>query len=166
MIDEGVILLRVEHFEHRRRRVAPEVRAHLVDLIEQDHRVHRARLLDRVDDPAGERADIGAPVPANVRLVTHAAERDAHEGPIHRAGDRTPERGLADAGRPDEAEDRRHVPRHAALRHQLAHGEEIEDALLDVLEAVVILIEHLLRDLQIEAVGRPLRPGQPSTQSR
>ena len=37
------------------------------------------RLLHPLDDLAGERADVGAPVPADRRLVVHAAERDADE---------------------------------------------------------------------------------------
>ena len=36
-------------------------------------------LLHRLDDPAGQRADVGAPVAADLGLVAHAAERDAHE---------------------------------------------------------------------------------------
>ena len=47
-----------------------------------------------------------------------------------------PMRGLADAGRPDEAEDRA-----GDVALQDAHREELEDALLDVLQPVVVLVE-------------------------
>ena len=43
---------------------------------------------------------------ADLRLVAHAAERHAHEFAPGRLGDRLAERGLADAGRADEAQDR------------------------------------------------------------
>ena len=43
----------------------------------------------------GQRADVGAAVAADLRLVAHAAERDAHELAAHRARDRAAERGLA-----------------------------------------------------------------------
>ena len=43
VVAEGVVLLRVEHFEQRRRRIAAEVRAHLVDLVEQEQRVAARR---------------------------------------------------------------------------------------------------------------------------
>ena len=59
---------------------------------------------------------------------------------------RAAERGLADAGRADEAEDRALL-----VLLQLADGEVLEDALLDLLEAVVVLVEDLadLRDLEV-----------------
>ena len=57
---------------------------------------------------------------------------------LGRPGDRLAERRLADAGRPDEAQDRRLQPVDALL-----HREVLDDALLDLLEAVVIGVEHL-----------------------
>src|SRR3712207_8303441 len=47
------------HLEERGRRVAAVVGADLVHLVQEDDGVHRARLLDGADDPAGERTDIG-----------------------------------------------------------------------------------------------------------
>ena len=86
VVAERVVLRRVEHLEQGRGRVAAVVRAELVDLIEQDDRVHRAGLGDGPDDPAGQRADVGAAVTADLGLVPHAAERDAGELAAHRAG--------------------------------------------------------------------------------
>ena len=37
VVAEGRVLLRVEHLEHRRRRVAAVVGAHLVDLVDHEH---------------------------------------------------------------------------------------------------------------------------------
>ena len=73
---------------------------------------------------------------ADLGLVVHAAERDAGELAAERAGDAAAERGLADAGRSDEAEDR---ALHVGL--QAADREVVEDAVLDLLEAVVVLVE-------------------------
>ena len=106
VIVEGVVLLRVEHLEQRRRRIAAEVHRHLVDLVEQEDRVARAGLLQALDDLARQRADVGAAMAADLGLVAHAAERDAHELAARGARDRLAERGLADARRADEAEDR------------------------------------------------------------
>ena len=103
VVEERVVLFRVEHLEQRRRRVAAEVHRHLVDFVEQEHRVHRAGLLHHLDDLAGERADVGAAVAADFGLVAHAAERQPHELAVHGAGDRLGERGLADARRAGEA---------------------------------------------------------------
>ena len=43
VVAEGVVLLRVEHLEQRRGRIAAEVGAHLVDLVEHEHRVAASR---------------------------------------------------------------------------------------------------------------------------
>ena len=106
MVAERRVLLGVEHLEHRARRVAAEVGAHLVDLVDQEHGVPGLGVAQRADDRAGHRADVRAPVAADLRLVADAADRDADELAPERARDRLAERGLADAGRADEAEDR------------------------------------------------------------
>src|SRR5262249_58309772 len=97
----------------------------------------RTGLADRLNDIARQRADIGAPMAANFRFVVDAAKADAREFTVHGARDRLPERGLADPGRADEAQDRR-----LALRGKLAHGEEFDDAPLDLFQVVMVLIEY------------------------
>jgi hypothetical protein len=72
-----------------------------------------------------------------------------------RAGDRLPERGLADAGRADEEQDRA-----ARVGLQAADREELEDAVLDALEAVVVVVEHLARVGEVEVVLGRLAPRQ------
>ena len=61
--------------------------AELVDLVEHHHRVPCPGAADALDDVAGQRADIGAAVTADLGLVMDAAERDADELPSHGAGD-------------------------------------------------------------------------------
>ena len=136
VVAERVVLLRIEHLEQRRAGIALEAGAQLVDLVEHHHAVARAGLADRLDDVAGQRADIGAPMAADLGFVVHAAEADAHELAAHGARDRLAERRLADAGRADETQDRR-----LALRRELAHREILDDAPLDLLEAVVVVVE-------------------------
>ena len=144
VVVEGVVLLGVEHLEQRRRRIAAEIGAHLVHLVEQEQRVRRLRLPHRLDDLAGHRADIGPAVTADLGFVTHAAERHAHEIAAGRLRDRLAERGLADAGRSDQAQDRA-----GQLVGALLHGEILDDALLDLLQAVVIRVEGLLGLLEV-----------------
>src|SRR4051812_8738582 len=90
---------------------------------------------------------------SDLSLVTHAAEADAHEVAAGRTRDRLAERGLADARRTDQAENR-------ALDALLAllHGEILKDALLDLLQAVVILVQHLLREADVTLDLGRLRP--------
>ena len=106
VVAEGAVLLRIQHLEQSRGRIAVEPGTELVQLVEHEHRVAGARLADALDDVAGQRADVGAPVAADLGLVVDAAEAGAHELAPGRARDALAERGLADAGRADEAQDR------------------------------------------------------------
>ena len=92
-------------------------------------------------------------MPADFGFVTHAAEREAHELAVHGAGDRLGERRLADSRRAGERQDRR-----LRLLDQGAHGEELEDAVLDLLEPVVVLVEDPFGALEVAALLRLLVP--------
>ena len=144
VVVEGVVLLGVEHLEQGRRRVAAEIGAHLVDLVEQEQRVDLLRLPHRLDHLAGHRADIGAAVAPDLGLVAHAAEAHAHELAARGARDRLAERGLADAGRADQAKDRA-----LQLVGAVLHREIFDDAVLDLLQPVMILVEDLLRLVEV-----------------
>ncbi len=62
---------------------------------------------------------IGAAVTADFRFVTNATQRHAHIFAAGRLGDRLGERGLADAGRADEAQDRATDFRRTGLYRQI-----------------------------------------------
>ena len=79
----------------------------------------------------------------------------------HRLGDRLAEARLAHTGRPDERKDgaRASAPRVGrssvgSLALQLAHGQEFDDAFLDLVEAGVVSIELFLGRSEVEGVGR------------
>ena len=97
---------------------------------------------------------------ADLGLVAHAAERHADELAVERAGDRLADRGLARSGRADQRQDRAGalVLRDAALLPQLAHGQVLDDALLDVLEPGVVGVEHLARVDRVEPLLGALAP--------
>src|SRR5690606_1740988 len=120
VVEEGTVLLGVEHLEQGRRRITAEVAAQLVDLVEHHDGVVGAGRLQALEDPSGHRTDVGPPVSLDLRLVAHPAQREAPELPAHRPGDAAPEARLADAGGTGEAEDRALV---AGL--ELADGEEL-----------------------------------------
>ena len=155
-----MVLRRVEHLQQRGRRVAAPVGADLVDLVEQDHRVHRSGVAERAHEPPRQSADVGAAVAADLSLVTYAAERHAHELPVERARDRLADRGLAGSGRPDQRQDRAGalVLGDAALLAELAHREVLDDPLLHVVEPGVVGIEHLARVNGIEPLLGALAP--------
>ena len=154
VIAERVVLRRVEDLEQRRRRVALIAGAQLVDLVEHQDRVRRSGLLERLDEAAGHRADVGAPMSADFSFVAHAARaRSARTCRFMARAIDWPSDVLPTPGGPDEAEDR---PLHVAL--ELPHREVLDDALLDLVEVVVVLVEDAARFDGIEAVLGRLRP--------
>ena len=162
VIAERVVLRGVQDLQQRRRRVATVVRTDLVDLVEQHDRVHRTGLADRADDPAGQRADIGAPVAADFGLVAHAAQGDANELAAQRAGHALTQRRLTDPGRAGQHHHRTRAAAtddlQAALGATGAHGQVLHDAVLDVVQPVVVGVEDFPGRLE---VGRVLGAGVP-----
>ncbi len=155
VVAERVVLLRVQRLEQRARRVAAEVAPELVDLVQHEDGVTHLDPLQMLDDLTRQSSDISAAVAADLRLVMHAAERDARELATEGPGDGAAERGFSHARRADEAEDR---ALHVGL--QTAHAQVIEDAVLHLLEAVMVGVEDLLRLLDVDLAGGVLGPRQ------
>ncbi|KAF5046210.1 hypothetical protein DSECCO2_473240 [anaerobic digester metagenome] len=155
MVVVGVILLGIEDFEQRGRGVSPEIRAHLVHFVQAEDGIVEFDALERLDDLAGQRADIGAPMAADLGLVAHAAQGQAHELAAHGLGDGLGERRLADAGGADQTKD-------GALDafHELLYGEVFEDAFLGLFKAVVVLVENALGGRDVEVGFLVDVPGQ------
>jgi hypothetical protein len=78
-------------------------------------------------------------VTPDLGLIVYAAERDAHEVAAGRLGNRLAERGLADARRTGQAQDRP-----GQFVGALLDGEIFDDALLDLLDPVMVVVENLL----------------------
>ena len=74
VVAERVVLLRIEHLEQRRERIALMARRELVHLVEHEHRIAAAGLAHGLHDVPRQRADVGAPMAADLRLIVHAAE--------------------------------------------------------------------------------------------
>ena len=151
---------RVEHLEQSRGGIAPPVGAHLVDLVEHDHGVHRSGIAERAHEPAGERTDVRAAMTADLGFVSNAAERHAYELAVQRTRDRLADRRLSRAGRPDQRQDRAGalVVRDAPLLAQLAHGQVFDDTFLDVIETCVVGVEDLARELRVEPLVGDVAP--------
>ena len=103
-----------------------------------------------LNDLARQRADVRPAVAADFRFIVHAAQSDAHELAAHRARDGFAERSFAHARRPDEAQDRSLHP-----RLQLLHRQVIQDAFLDLFQVVVILVQNVLRLLDVDSSALP-----------
>ena len=90
---------------------------------------------------------------ADLGLVAYAANGDALELATHCARDRSAERGLSNSGRSEQAEDRS-----ARVGVELAHREELNQPVLDLLDVVVVVVEHLAGVLEVEIVLSALAP--------
>ena len=155
MIGEGVVLGRVQHFQQSGGGVAAKIRADLVKLVEQDDRVAAFDAAQGLDDAAGESADVSAAVPSNFRLIAHAAEGDPGEFPAQRVGHAPAQGGLAHAGRSDQA---KNGP--LDLFAALDDGQELHQAVFDLRQPEMLVIENALGFRKIDLVFRLLRPRQ------
>ena len=153
VVGERIVLLRIEHLKHGRRRIAAPIRTHLVDFIEQEERIAHARADHALDDLAGHRSHVGAAMPADFTFIAHAAQGHAHELASRRTSDGLAERSLADAGRPHEAENRR-----LHLAHALLNGEILKDPLLHLFKAGMILVKNAGRRVKVARDAGLLRP--------
>src|SRR5262249_44690488 len=106
MIRERVVLLRIKDFEQSRCRIAAIIGAELVNLVEHHHRIVPPRATNRLNDAAGHRTDIRAPVATQFSFIAHAAETQSLKLPRHGARNRSPKRRFADAGRAHETQNR------------------------------------------------------------
>src|SRR2546426_12783352 len=94
----------------------------------------------------------------------YAAQCNARELAAQRAGNRAAQRCLADPGRPDEAQDLSlaftvGVPFAAGKPlAQMAYREKLDDAFFDILQPVVILLEHAASGFDIKAIAGAFIP--------
>ena len=94
-------------------------------------------------------------MPANLRFVAHAAERDAGKLAAQRIRYALAKRGLANAWGADEAKNR---PFQFVL--QFDDRQELQQAVLDLAQTVVLLVENARGGREVNFVLRRFRPWQ------
>lgn len=97
--------------------------------------------LEALHELPGHRPDVRPPVALDLDDVAEAAHGEAVELAAEGVGDGAPDGGLAHPGRAHEAED---LPLGGPA--ELRDGDELQDALLHVLQAVVVRVKHLPQD--------------------
>ena len=113
-----------------------EVTGQLVDLIEEENRVGGPAAAHALEHPPRQGTDVGAPVTSDLGLVSDAPQADADEFSVESRGDTAAERGFADSGWANQAEDGS-----LQLTDQRQDRDMVEDAILHLSEPVVGLIE-------------------------
>src|SRR5919108_2015623 len=99
MILKRCVLSRIQNFQQCRGRIAMEARAELINFIQHEDGIFGAGFADALDDISRKSAHIGAPVPADLRLIMDAAKTLPDEFPVHGPCDALTEGSLADARR-------------------------------------------------------------------
>lgn len=181
MIKEGRVLFRVQHLEQSARWVTVVSAADLVNLVNKYQRVLGSYTLERLNDLARKCSardilsaftnvfqvcayipDVCASVTLDFRNVGQTSNGEAEELAVQSTGDRLADRRLTNTRGPNQAND-------FALdgATKLPDSEELQDAILDVLEAVVILVQNgqRVRDrvvLRRMTTPRNLRKGRAS----
>mmetsp|Transcript_11480 Transcript_11480/g.34080 ORF Transcript_11480/g.34080 Transcript_11480/m.34080 type:complete len:824 (+) Transcript_11480:877-3348(+) len=157
VVYKGAVLRGVEDLEERGGRVPREAAPELVNLVDHDHRVGCGGGLEALDELARHGAHVGAAVALNLRHIVQAAHGEAVKLAVEGLGDGLADGGLAHARRPHKAQD-------LALRGpaQRPDSDELLDALLDVLHAVMLLVEHLLGAREVKVLLLVDAPGQNS----
>ena len=155
MVAEVIILLGIQHFEQRRRRITSEIISELVDFIQHDDRIAGARLLHRLDETTRHRPHVGTTMTPNFSLVAHAPQRDPNKLASHGPGNGSTQRRFPYTGRSRKAKDGS-----ATVVSKTAHTEVFQNSILDRLQMRVIGIENLPGIVQIEAIRRAAVPGQ------
>ena len=135
---EGAVLLGVQHLKQCAGGVALVIACQLVDLVQQNDRVCGLGRCNGADDAPGHGTDIGAAVAADLSLIMDAAQTHAGELSVHALGDGMCDTRLADTRRADKADDLS-----LDILIQLAHGQQLQNTLLDLLQAVMLTVQHL-----------------------
>lgn len=131
-------------------------RADFVDLVDQDQRIIHLRRLQAMNQLSGHRAQVRATVALNLAHVVRSANRKLVVLASQRTRDALRDARLSRARRSHEAQ---HLSRNVAL--QLPHGDELQDAVLHVLQPVVVFVQHVLRLREIHLIGTQHVPGNP-----
>ena len=149
------VLRRIQNFQKRVRGVALVIGAKLVDLIQKEDGIGSPRVFDAGDDPTRHRTDVGTTVTPDLRFVVHAAQTCANVLSAKSPCDGSRDGGFAHARRPHQAKDVGHV----AIT-EVMYGEILDDPILDVLNAVMVLFEDFARTLDVAVFLAELAPRQ------
>ena len=83
VVAERIVLLRIQHFQQCGAGITPEIRAHLIDLIQQKHGIFRTHRFHTLNDPTRQRSHIGTPMAPYLGLIAHTAKRNPDKFAFH-----------------------------------------------------------------------------------
>ena len=155
MVVEGIILLRIQYLKKGGRGITPKIGAHLVHLIQQEHGVSASHLLHGLDNLTRQRPHIGAAMSPYLRLIPNTAQGEPNKFPPHGTRNGFGQGGLSHTGRTHETEDVT-----LNLSHQFLNGQILDDSLLYILKAIMVLFKDAHTLIDIDFILRVLIPRQ------
>mmetsp|Transcript_28692 Transcript_28692/g.58706 ORF Transcript_28692/g.58706 Transcript_28692/m.58706 type:complete len:327 (-) Transcript_28692:1249-2229(-) len=159
VVEELVVLRRVQHLQQCRGGVPLVASTKLVDFVQHDHRVVAAHVLQCLNKLARHSANVGAAMALDLRHVRHPPHRKPEELAVEGGGNALADGRLAHPGGAVEADD---LPLDGALEG--ADSDELEDAILHVCHPVVVLVQRDACSVDVEVLlsgGAPGKPHQP-----
>ena len=157
MIREGIILLRIQHFQQRAARITAVIVGKLINLIQHHNRIRNSASLDAFHDAARHRSNVCTAVSANFRFVARAAQTDADIFPVQRPGNALPDGSFAGTRRTYKQKNR------AGLFLVQIHDRDLlQDTVFHFFQAIVIFIQNLCSFFQINRLHRLCLPGKAS----
>ena len=146
VICKRIILLRIQYLQQRRPWIPMMTRLpYLIDLINQNHRVIHLTRFQRIDNLTRHSSHIRPSEPLQRTRVPIPTKRNPHKFPIQRLSDWFPNTRFSYTRRPYKTQD---LALHRIF--QLAYRDELQDSVLDIIHAVVMVIKNLLGRVNIE----------------
>ena len=155
IVGKGVVLGGIKHLKQRCGRVAAIIGADLVQFIQQNNGIARFSAPERLNNSAGQRPDIRAPVSANLNFITHAAQGNARKLATKRVGHTLAQRRFSNSRWSHKAQNRTFQ-----LLLQFDDGEKLKQPVLDLGETEMVAVEQLRGVFDVKLVFGKLGPRQ------
>ena len=137
MVVKCRILLRIQHLQQSRTRIAAPVIAQFVNFIKQKQRIGRSGLFHAFNNFARHGTDIRPPMSADFRFIAHTAQWSPHKTAPGYLGDGFAQRSFAHARRTDQTQNRTFDFISTRLHRQI-----FDNAFLDLFQPVMIFFQH------------------------
>ena len=154
MVAETAVLLAIQHLQQCRGRIAAHIIGQFIDFIQYQQRVHGLGTDQRINDTAGHGTNIGLTMAADIRLITHTAQRQSGQLAVHGLGYRQRNGSFSHAGRAYQTKDLA-----LGIGINLTNSNKFQNTLFHFVQAKMIAVQHSFCLFDIGAIARLLVPG-------
>ena len=148
MVTERMVLLWIQHLEKSGRGVPAEIHSHFIHFVQHKNRIVRSGLLEALNDSTRKRPNVGPPVTTDFCFVADPAKTHPNKFTAERPGDGFAQGRFPHAGGAHETQNRSFH-----FFFQFPNGEVLQNAFLDLLEIIMVVVKHRRRCLDIQIIG-------------